>query len=159
MLLLIQPQDAAAQGLYQYNYRMQWLMLLLIQPQDAAAQGLYQYKHRMQRLRDSINTNTGCSGSGTLSIQTQDAAAQGLYQYNHRMQWCNASTGTTTGCSGFMIALDRLMFLYIYSAILRSRADSLHSQVILHECIAFYSAFFKYPPKWCTYSAGMVGTA
>ena len=40
----------------------------------------------------------------------------------------------------------------LYSAILCSRADSLRSHVILHEWIAFYSAFFKYPPKWCTYS-------
>ena len=48
-------------------------------------------------------------------------------------------------------------WLILYSAILRSRADSLHSNVILHEWIAFYSAFFEYPPKWCTYSAGMAG--
>ena len=45
----------------------------------------------------------------------------------------------------------------LYSAILRSRADSLRSHVILHEWIAFYSACFEYPPKWCTYSAGMAG--
>ena len=31
----------------------------------------------------------------------------------------------------------------LYSAILRSRADSLRSHVILHEWIAFYSAFFN----------------
>ena len=31
----------------------------------------------------------------------------------------------------------------LYSAILRSQADSLRSHVILHEWIAFYSAFFK----------------
>ena len=43
----------------------------------------------------------------------------------------------------------------LYSAILRSRADSLRSHVILHEWLAFYSAFFEYPPKWCTHSAGM----
>ena len=45
----------------------------------------------------------------------------------------------------------------LYSAILRSWADSLRSYVILHEWIAFYSAFFEYPPKWCIYSAGMAG--
>ena len=45
----------------------------------------------------------------------------------------------------------------LYNAILRSRADSLRSQVILHEWIAFYSAFVEYPPKWWTYSAGMAG--
>ena len=44
-----------------------------------------------------------------------------------------------------------------YSAILHSQADSLRSHVILHEWIAFYSAFFEYPPKGCTYSAGMAG--
>ena len=31
----------------------------------------------------------------------------------------------------------------LYSTILRSRADSLHSHVILHEWIAFYGAFFN----------------
>ena len=36
-------------------------------------------------------------------------------------------------------------------------ADSLHSHVILQEWIAFYRAFFEYPPKWCTYSTGMAG--
>ena len=30
--------------------------------------------------------------------------------------------------------------------------------MVLHEWLAFYSAFFEYPPKWCTYSAGMAGT-
>ena len=44
----------------------------------------------------------------------------------------------------------------LYSAILRSRADSLRSHMILHEWTAFYSAFFS-PPKWCTYSTGMAG--
>ena len=37
-----------------------------------------------------------------------------------------------------------------YSAVLRCWADSLRSHVILHEWIAFYGAFFEYPPKWCT---------
>ena len=40
----------------------------------------------------------------------------------------------------------------LYSAILRSRADSLRSHAILHEWMAFYSAFFEYLPKWCTYN-------
>ena len=44
------------------------------------------------------------------------------------------------GCFSFMIH-DRL-----YSPL--SWADSLRSHVILHEWIAFYSAFFEYPPKW-----------
>ena len=40
-------------------------------------------------------------------------------------------------------------------------ADSLRSYLVLHEWLAFYCAdffiifFFKYPPKWWTYSAGM----
>ena len=38
----------------------------------------------------------------------------------------------------------------LYSAILRSREDSLRSHVILHAC-------FEYPLKWCTYIAGMAG--
>ena len=29
--------------------------------------------------------------------------------------------------------------------------------MVLHEWLASYSAFFEYPPKWCTYSAGMAG--
>ena len=45
--------------------------------------------------------------------------------------------------------------LLLYSAFLRSRADSLHSYVILHEWLAFDGTFFEYPLKWCTYSAGM----
>ena len=44
-------------------------------------------------------------------------------------------------------------WLVLYSAILCSQADSLHSHVILHEWLAFYkfefySMFFEYPPKW-----------
>ena len=42
----------------------------------------------------------------------------------------------------------------LYSAILRSRADSLRSHVILHEWLAFYSGFFFKYPKWCTGMAG-----
>ena len=45
----------------------------------------------------------------------------------------------------------------LHSAILRSRADSLRSHVILHEWLAFCSSFFEYPPKWCIYRAGMTG--
>ena len=52
----------------------------------------------------------------------------------------------------------------LYSAIFRSRADSLRSHVILHEWIAFFvfcfflNAFLNnYTTKWCTYSVGMAG--
>ena len=38
---------------------------------------------------------------------------------------------------------------FLYSVILRSRADSLRSYVILR--------VFEYPPKWCAYSTGMAG--
>ena len=48
-------------------------------------------------------------------------------------------------------------FEQTHRAILRFRADSLRSHVILHEWLAFYSAFFKYSPKWCTFSACMAG--
>jgi len=48
-------------------------------------------------------------------------------------------------------------WLLLCSAILRSRADSVHSHVILHEWLAFYGMFCEYPPKWCTYSTGMAG--
>ena len=39
-------------------------------------------------------------------------------------------------------------WLLLYTAILRSQADSLHSYVILHEWLAFYRAFFECPPHW-----------
>ena len=58
----------------------------------------------------------------------------------------------TTFCMMMMIA-----FIYIWRFSPLSRADSLHSHVIRHEWIAFYSTFFEYPPKWCTYSTGMAG--
>ena len=49
---------------------------------------------------------------------------------------------------------QRLYYYYcyywslLYSAILRSRADSLRSHVILHEWIAFYSTFFNIHRRW-----------
>ena len=47
----------------------------------------------------------------------------------------------------------------LYSAILRSRPDSLLSYMILHQWLTFLWRIFEYPPKWCTYSADMaVGT-
>ena len=57
------------------------------------------------------------------------------------------------GCGG----RGKLWQSLLCSAVLRSRADSLRSHVILHEWIAFYTAgfcfvlFFKYPPERCTY--------
>ena len=56
-------------------------------------------------------------------------------------------------CSVYKIGLCIMIIMYIYhdyyyywslwySAILRRRADSLRSHMILHEWIAFYSAFF-----------------
>ena len=59
--------------------------------------------------------------------------------------------------AGFLTGFYYYHWSLLYSAILCSRADSLHLYEILHEWIAFYSAFFWYPPKWCTYSAGMAG--
>ena len=42
----------------------------------------------------------------------------------------------------------------LYSAILRSRADSLHSShVTLNEGLRLFTACFEYPPKWCSCSA------
>ena len=37
----------------------------------------------------------------------------------------------------------------LYSSILRYRADSLRSHVIVQEWLDFYSASFEYQPKWC----------
>ena len=65
---------------------------------------------------------------------------------------CAAPGETRFFVSSGLIKLNQHYYYYywslLYSAILRSRADSLRS---------FYSAFFEYPPKWCTYSAGMAG--
>ena len=50
---------------------------------------------------------------------------------------------------------DRLYYIALFSALL--------SKLIALACdstrvlLAFYSALFEYPPKWCTYSAGMAG--
>ena len=41
------------------------------------------------------------------------------------------------------VLLLYLMMILLYSATLRSRADSLRSHVILHEWLAFYSAFLN----------------
>ena len=74
---------------------------------------------------------------------------------------CAAPGETRFFVSSGLIKLNQHSYYYywslLYSTILRSRADSLRSHVILYEWIAFYSAFFEYPPKWCTYSAGMAG--
>ena len=60
--------------------------------------------------------------------------------------------------SGCMNTVRRWWWwLLLYSAILHSWADSLCSHVILHEWLAFYSAFLEYSLKWCTYSAAMTG--
>ena len=49
-------------------------------------------------------------------------------------------------------------WLLLCSAILRYRADSLRSHVILHEWLySFLKRAFEYPPMWCTYSAGIAG--
>ena len=81
------------------------------------------------------------------------------------MQWCNYSK--TRKESNAVTPSNKIttvrpnwwwwQWLLLYSAILCSRADSLCLHVILHEWLAFYSMFFYYPPKWCTYSAGMAG--
>ena len=57
---------------------------------------------------------------------------------------------------------DLLYFLIDWWSLIQrysplSWADSLRSPVVLHERLAFYSAFFEYSPKWCTYSADMAG--
>ena len=55
-----------------------------------------------------------------------------------------------------LLMIDWLMITYIsqFSALL-SRLTALACG--LHEWQAFYSTFFEYPLKWCTYSAGMAG--
>ena len=59
-------------------------------------------------------------------------------------------------CSGWrdvrILELTHCCWLLLCSIILCSQADLLHSYVILHKWLDFYSAFFEYPLKWCTYS-------
>ena len=74
-----------------------------------------------------------------------------LFQICHFLQCANSPFS-----SWLFFIIIYYYWSLLYSAILRSRADSLRSHVILEERIAYYSAFFEYPPK-CTYSAGMAG--
>ena len=59
---------------------------------------------------------------------------------------CAAQVTHLTWVGLYCLAVKFVRYIYywslLYSAILRSRADSLRSHVILHEWIAFYSAFF-----------------
>jgi len=74
--------------------------------------------------------------------------------------WCELKHCWSQGyqwstCTYVFHCQNRLVDYYYYwslsySAVLRCWADSLRSHVILHEWIAFYGAFFEYPPKWCT---------
>ena len=45
----------------------------------------------------------------------------------------------------------------LYSAVLRSLEQTHCARMWFYMSDQLYSAFFKYPPKWCTYSAGMAG--
>ena len=54
----------------------------------------------------------------------------------------------------FMLRIDDRL----YSAILRSLEQTHCARMWFYMSdYSFYSAFFEYPPKWCTYSAGMAG--
>ena len=47
---------------------------------------------------------------------------------------------------------------HLYSAILRSLEQTHCARLWFYMSDKlFYSAFFEYPPKWCTYSASMAG--
>ena len=60
-----------------------------------------------------------------------------LQQNGHRNE-----DGRRSSPNGPPVSLSWWWWLLLHSAILRSRADSLHSEVILHEWLAFYRAFF-----------------
>ena len=45
----------------------------------------------------------------------------------------------------------------LYRAILRSLEQTHCARMWFYMSDQLYSAFFEYPPKWCTYSAGMAG--
>ena len=69
-----------------------------------------------------------------------------------------ANSGATNDSYGLPRDCRWWWWLLLYSAILRYRADSLRSHVILHEWLyGFLKRAFEYPPKWCTYNAGMAG--
>ena len=64
--------------------------------------------------------------------------------------------------SSMLFLIDWLMITYIalFSALLsRLTALACGSTWVtsFSFSFSFYSAFFEYPPKWCTYSAGMAG--
>ena len=60
--------------------------------------------------------------------------------------------------SGFQILIDGLMIDdRLCSAVLRSLEQTHCARMLIYMSDWLFSAFFEYPPKWCTYSAGMAG--
>ena len=55
--------------------------------------------------------------------------------------------------------IDWLMITYIalFSALLSRLTALAYGSTCVTSFFFFNSAFFEYPPKWCTYSAGMAG--
>ena len=49
-----------------------------------------------------------------------------------------------------VVVVDRF-----YTALFSTLKQTHCVRMRFYEWLAFYSAFFEYPPKWCTYSAGM----
>ena len=93
-------------------------------------------------LPESVLILLQCVNSHTV----QPSCANGMHQHQ-RARWKSPNTGSC--CCGCGWSL-------LYSAILRFRADSLRSHVILHEWLAFYSAFLNIHRSGVrTYSADM----
>ena len=63
--------------------------------------------------------------------------------YIFSIHWNNSLTNAMSMQWRHPISLGCCCWLLLYSAILRSQADSLSSQVILHEWVAFYSTFLN----------------
>ena len=65
---------------------------------------------------------------------------------------------TSLNSKGIGTTVLSILFILVFlSASFLAAYEGVQPTVILRKRIAFYSVFFEYPPKWCTYSAGMAG--
>ena len=91
--------------------------------------------------RDSYcGARSCCCGRRSLSPRPTPSSAASRHRQWDLKAWrviCPAPENFVV----VVVVVDR--FYNLYSAILRSRADSLRSRVILHEWLAFYSAFLN----------------
>ena len=86
----------------------------------------------------------------TMSMLTMSCVS--VKQHCH-MSVLNSDVICQRSTTIWYVVVDRF-YIALFPAL-----EQTHCARILHEWLAFfYSAFFGYPPKWCTYSAGMACT-